>query len=159
MELSKKKLEELISAADKIIEANSQPQEDLFGQVKNPNAISEILDVPLQDPEKAHKLYYENIQKFLREYLPNDNDISQPIRELVCILLGHKELSGLTYGTRGADSRMATTTDMENLIDVLSEWSETPTDYFRLANILLRKNKDLGYISDEREIKDYLKLN
>ena len=52
MELSKKKLEDLISAADKIIEANSQIQEDLFGQVKNPNAISEILDIPLQDPQK-----------------------------------------------------------------------------------------------------------
>ena len=43
MELPKKKLEDLISAADKIIEANNQTQEDLFGQVKNPNAISEIL--------------------------------------------------------------------------------------------------------------------
>ena len=87
MELSKRKLEELISAADKIIEANSQPQEDLFGKVKNPNAISEILDVPLQDPEKSHKLYYENIQKFLGDYLPKDNDISQLIKKLVCILL------------------------------------------------------------------------
>lgn len=159
MELSKKKLEELISAADKIIEANSQPQEDLFGKVENPNAISDILDIPFQDPNKSHKLYYENIQKFLGEYLPKDNDISQPIRELVCILLTHKELSGLTYGTRGADSRMSTTVDMENIIDVLSEWSETPTDYFRLANILLKKNKDLGYIPDKREIRDYLKLN
>ena len=42
MELPKKKLEDLISAADKIIEANNQTQEDLFGQVKNPNAKSEI---------------------------------------------------------------------------------------------------------------------
>lgn len=46
MELPKKKLEDLICAADKIIEANNQTQEDLFGQVKNPNAISEILDIP-----------------------------------------------------------------------------------------------------------------
>ena len=145
MELPKKKLEDLISAADKIIEANNQTQEDLFGQVKNPNAISEILDIPLQDP------------KFLGDFLPKDNDISKTIRELICILLAHKELSGITYGTREADSRMATTTDMENLIDVLSEWSETPTDYFKLANILLKKNKELGYIPEEREIKDYLK--
>lgn len=34
MELPKKKLEDLICAADKIIEANNQTQEDLFGQVK-----------------------------------------------------------------------------------------------------------------------------
>lgn len=157
MGLSKKKLEDLISAADKIIEANNQPQEDLFGPIKDPSAINSILNIPLQEPDKSYKLYYRNIQKFLGEYLPKDNEISKTIRELVCILLAHKELSGLTYGTREADSRMATTADMENLIDVLSEWSETPTDYFKLANILLRKNKELGYIPDEREIKDYLK--
>lgn len=157
MELSKKKLEDLISAADKIIEANSNSQKDLFGEVKNLNAISDILNVPLQDPDKSYDLYYQNIQKFLGEFLPKDNDISKVIRQLVCVLLTHKELSGLTYGNRGGDSRMATTADMENLIDVLSEWSETPTDYFRLANILLKKNKELGYVPDEREMKDYLK--
>lgn len=157
MEISKKKLEELISAADKIVEANSQPKEDLFGEVKNPNRISEILDIPLQDPEKSYSLYYHNIQRFLGEYLPKENDISKPIREMVCILLAHKELSGLTYGVRSADSRQATTADMENLIDVLSEWAETPTDYFRLAQILLRKNKELGYIPEDREIRDYIK--
>lgn len=157
MELSKRKLEDLISAADKIIEANNQPQIDLFGQVKNPNAISEILDIPLQDPKRSYNLYYQNIQKFLGEFLPKDNEISDVIRESVCIMLSHNELSGIRYGTRKADSRMATTTDMENLIDVLSEWSETPTDYFKLANIFLTKNKELGYVPEEREIKDYLK--
>ena len=68
MELPKKKLEDLISAADKIIEANNQTQEDLFGQVKNPNAISEILDIPLQDPKRSYTLYYQNIQKFLGDF-------------------------------------------------------------------------------------------
>ena len=69
MELPKKKLEDLICAADKIIEANNQTQEDLFGQVKNPNAISEILDIPLQDPKRSYTLYYQNIQKFLGDFL------------------------------------------------------------------------------------------
>ena len=32
MEIAKKKLEDLITAAEKIVEANSQPQEDLFGE-------------------------------------------------------------------------------------------------------------------------------
>ena len=91
MELPKKKLEDLISAADKIIEANNQTQEDLFGQVKNPNAISEILDIPLQDPKRSYTLYYQNIQKFLGDFLPKDKDISKTIRELICILLAHIE--------------------------------------------------------------------
>ncbi len=111
----------------------------------------------MQDPDQSYKLYYQNIQKFLGEYLPKDNDISKVIRNLICILLAHRELSGITYGVRGADSRMATTTDMENIIDVLSEWSETPTDYFKLAHILLRKNKELKYIPEDRDLKDYCK--
>ncbi|WP_337659513.1 hypothetical protein [Butyricimonas virosa] len=157
MEIAKKKLEDLITAAEKIVEANSQPQEDLFGEVRDPNAVAKILDIPLQDPDQSYKLYYQNIQKFLGEYLPKDNDISKVIRNLICILLAHRELSGITYGVRGADSRMATTTDMENIIDVLSEWSETPTDYFKLAHILLRKNKELKYIPEDRDLKDYCK--
>lgn len=157
MEIAKKKLEDLITAAEKIVEANSQSQEDLFGEVRDPNAVAKILDIPLQDPDQSYKLYYQNIQKFLGEYLPKDNDISKVIRNLICILLAHRELSGITYGVRGADSRMATTTDMENIIDVLSEWSETPTDYFKLAHILLRKNKELKYIPEDRDLKDYCK--
>lgn len=157
MEIAKKKLDDLITAAEKIVEANSQPQEDLFGEVRDPNAVAKILDIPLQDPDQSYKLYYQNIQKFLGEYLPKDNDISKVIRNLICVLLAHKELSGITYGVRGADSRMATTTDMENIIDVLSEWSETPTDYFKLAHILLRKNKELKYIPEDRDLKDYCK--
>ena len=46
--------------------------------------------------------------------------------------------------------------DMENLIEVLSEWSETPQDFFRLAITLLDKNKKLGYISEDKTIQDYL---
>ena len=75
---------------------------------------------------------------------------------MVCILLAHKELSGLTYGVRGADSRMSDTNDMQNMIEVLSEWSKTPTDYFKLATILLDKCKELGYVPQERALNDYV---
>lgn len=73
---------------------------------------------------------------------------------MVCILLSHKEKD--KKGIRHADSRQAKTTDMENLIDVLSEWSETPQDFFRLAITLINKNKELGYITEEKTIQDYL---
>lgn len=159
MELSQKKIEELISAADAIIAANSkdEQQDRLFGDIKDPTRVREILDLPLQDPDKSHKLYYKNIQKFLNKFLPKGDNISTVIRELVCILLTHRERQGLTYGVRGADSRMSLTEDMEHMIDVLSEWSETPTDYFRLATILLNKCKELGYIPQDREVADYYK--
>ena len=137
MELSKKKLEDLISAVDKIVAANSQQEPSLFDELSAPTDI-----------------YYGNIQKFLNSFLPKDNEISKPIRELVCILLSHKEKD--KKGIRHGDSRQAKTTDMENLIEVLSEWSETPQDFFRLAITLLDKNKKLGYISEDKTIQDYL---
>ena len=66
----------------------------------------------------------------------------------------HKEKD--KKGIRHADSRQARTAEMENLIDVLSEWSETPTEFFRLAQLLLQKNKELGYIAEDKTIQDYL---
>ena len=39
MELSKKSLDDLISVADKIIEANRSTEKDLFGEIKNPEEI------------------------------------------------------------------------------------------------------------------------
>lgn len=154
MELSKKKIDELISAVDKIVAANSQTETNLFNELTGAENITEILNIPIQDPEKSYDLYYGNIQKFLNRFIPKDNQINKPIRELICILLTHKEKD--KRGIRHADSRQARTTEMENLIDVLSQWSETPTDYFRLSHLLLQKNKELGYIPEEKTIQDYL---
>lgn len=154
MELSKKKIDELISAVDKIVSANSQNETNLFNELVAPNDIVKILGISVQDPNESYRLYYGNIQKFLNCFLPKDNQISKLIRELVCILLTHKEKD--KKGIRHADSRQARTVEMENLIDVLSQWSETPTDFFRLSQLLLQKNKELKYISEEKTIQDYL---
>lgn len=154
MEISKSKLDELISAVDKIVSANSQQEPSLFDELTISKDIAHILDVEIQDPEKSYDLYYGNIQRFLNRFLPKDNDISKPIRELVCILLTHKEKD--KKGIRHADSRQARTAEMGNLIDVLSEWSETPTEFFRLSQLLLQKNKELGYIAEDKTIQDYL---
>lgn len=157
MELQKKSLEELMSVADKIIATNIPTEPDLFGEVQNSETIQEILGISEQNPILSYELYYPNIQKLLRQFLPVGEDISKVIRNLVCTLLSHKELSGLTHGIRGADSRMSKTEDMENMISVLTEWSETPTDFFKLALILLNKCKELGYIPQDRELRDYVK--
>src|SRR5574344_196678 len=157
MELNKKSLDDLISATDKIVAANAHKEETLFGDVNNVDKVKKILGLDAQDPEKSYSLYYNNIQNFLNKFLPKDNEISTVIRQEVCILLSHKELKNISSGVRGSDSRMATTQDMENMIDVLSEWSENPNDYLKLANILLRKCKQLGYTPEERVIADYMK--
>ncbi|MDK2837838.1 MAG: hypothetical protein PWQ53_481 [Bacteroidota bacterium] len=150
------KLERLMEAIDGIVAANTLEQNDLFGENPLTRDVIELLDIQEQDPEKSYELYYRNIQPFLNLFIPKDNEINRPIRELVCILLTGKEKKNLTYGKRGADSRQAKTPDMENLIEVLIDWSTTPNDYFRLSNILLNKNKELEYIPQERSLADYI---
>jgi hypothetical protein len=156
MEFNKQRLEELISAVDKIVEANSGQESDLFDSNQSSYKSAEFWGLAEQDPEKSYNLYYANIQGFMKKVLPKDNEIAKPIRELVCILLTGKEKKYLTYGARGADSRMAKTNDMENIIDVFSEWATNPTDFFRLGIILLNKNKELNFIPEERSIQDYI---
>lgn len=151
------KLENLISAVDRIVDARASEE----GQLVNDNdalksSIVETLGLAYQDPQKSYDLYYRNIQKILREFLPKDSVYTKAVRNLVNTLLSHKEMSEVNYGTRGADSRMATTEDMSNLIDVLTDWSTTPSDYFRLVTILLEKNKELGYSPANREWKEFI---
>jgi len=150
------KLERLMEAIDDIVAVNTLEQNDLFGENPLTRDVIKLLDIQEQDPEKSYELYYRNIQPFLNLFIPKDNEINKPIRELICILLTGKEKKNLTYGKRGADPRQAKTPDMENLIEVLIDWSTTPNDYFRLSNILLNKNKELEYIPQERSLADYI---
>lgn len=157
MENAKKTIEDLISVADKIIEANNVKDINLFGEVVNNENVLEILDITEQDPDYSYSLYYNNIQSFLRRILPKDTGISEVIRNLVATLLTGREKDNVSYGKRGADSRMSKAKDMENLINVLSDWSDTPTDFFGLAMRLLDKCKELNYVPEERTIRDYTK--
>jgi hypothetical protein len=63
MDLSRKKLDDLISAVEKIVEANNQQESNLFNEIIEPADIAKILEVPIQNPSKSYDLYYGNIQK------------------------------------------------------------------------------------------------
>lgn len=156
MESRKRELDQLEEVVNKIVTANNLEQKNLFGETRLTREVVELLDIREQDPELSYNLYYRNIQPFLNLFIPKDDTINRPIRELICILLTGKEKKNITYGTRGADSRSSLTSDMEDIIEVLSDWSETPNDYFRLTNILLNKNKELGFIPEDRTIQDYI---
>ena len=152
--LSVEKLEQLKTAADRIVEAR-HANENLFGSQSTSEEIFRTMGIPVQDPQKSYELYYHNIQKALRMFLPVGEPQSKVVRELVAILLSHKEKNNIKEGVRGADSRMATTEDMSNLIDVLSEWSN-PDDIMSLIHLLLSKNQELGYCPQDRQLKDFL---
>ena len=80
MERAKRTIEDLITAADKIIEANSTKEVDLFGEVPLKENVREILGISEQNPDYSYSLYYNDIQSFLRKILPEDNNIREVIR-------------------------------------------------------------------------------
>ena len=155
MDNAKRKIEELMTAVDRIVESR-ESKPDLFGFDEERESLKEKLGISTHDPQQVYNLFYGNIQSFLSSILPKDANINGPIRNLVCTLLSHHEKENITSGKRGADSRMATNEDMEELIDIFYKWSETPNDLFGLANILLKRNKELKYIPEERTLQDYV---
>ncbi len=155
MDNAKRKIEELMTAVDRIVESR-ESKPDLFGFDEERESLKDKLGISTHDPQQVYNLFYGNIQAFLSNILPKDATINEPIRNLVCTLLSHHEKENITSGKRGADSRMATNEDMEELIDIFCRWSETPNDLFGLANILLERNKELKYIPEDRTLQDYV---
>ena len=162
MELKKAKLEELIGATQKIIEAQQDDKKKLLFGLTEENKeeiteLNELLDTSIiEDPDKSYDLFYNGIQKFLLSVLPKDPKIRKPILELKSILLTGNERENINSGKRGADSRMTYMASMENVIDIITEWSMSPHDYMKLGYLLLNKNKELGYIPQTRDISDYI---
>ena len=67
--LSKDKLEQLETAVDRIVKAR-HIDEGLFDRSPATDDIIRTMGLAEQDPEKSYKLYYGNIQKALRKFLP-----------------------------------------------------------------------------------------
>ena len=155
MDNTKRKVEELMTAIDRIVDSR-ESKADLFGFDEGRESLKEKLGISTHNPQQVYNLFYGNIQSFLSKILPKDAAINAPIRNLVCTLLSHHERKYITSGKRGADSKMASSEDMEELIDIFYKWSETPNDLFRLANILLERNKELKYIPKDRTLQDYV---
>lgn len=153
-QLDHKRLSEI---ADRILKKSNEVAENiLFSDPEEIAGLKELSEGQFEaDPEKSYELFYGGIQRTLSLLLPKDPKISKPIRELKNILLTGKEKDPKT-GIRGADSRMQGIPTMEDMVDILDTWSRTSLNPMELANLLLLKNKELGYISNEKEISDYL---
>lgn len=161
MSLEKKKIEELISTAKRITDAQKNNKEELLFEISKDNnreidTWNSLLDDDLlQDPDQSYNLFYKGIQAFMLNLMPK-SEIRTIILELKSIMMTGKEKKYISYGVRGADSRMSTTQKMESMIDTLTEWSKTPEDFFKLATLLLQKNKTLGFSPQDRLLGEYV---
>lgn len=163
-ELSRKKIEDLISAADRILKSQNEDKKNiLFDDLQESSEalkqMQELLaDPDLQhDPKKSYDLYYGGIQQIILMAIPEKSQIRDAIFNLKCTLIAGKELENVSSGKRGADSRMETNERLEYVADILMEWSNTPDDYFKLAYMLLEKCKEMGISPQDREISDFVK--
>ena len=163
METNKKKrnLDEILSAAEIIIKAREEElQEDLFGNTvsdKVLNEIKEILDsaaTESHDPYKAYDLYYGIIKKLVLKAMPK-SDIRDLVQLLACNLLTGVEL--LRKGERrGQDSRQQPNEKLDEVANIIMEWSEHPYDYMKLAQTLLDKCIEKGISPHGRTLADFI---
>lgn len=164
--LSRKKIEDLISAADRILQSQKANKRNvLFEDLQEADdAISQMHKLltdsdpdSTHDPNKSYDLYYNGIQQIILMAIPEKSQMRDTIFNLKCTLISGKELKNISSGKRGADSRMETNERIEYVADILMEWSNTPDDYFKLAYLLLEKCKEMGISPQEREISDFSK--
>lgn len=161
MEAKKRNLDEILSAAERIIKAREdEVQEDLFGNTvgdKTLNEIKQMLDsgsTESHDPNKAHDLYYGIIKKLVLKAIPK-SDIRDLVQLLACNLLTGVEL--LRKGEiRGQDSRQQPNDKLNEVADIILDWSEHPYDYMKLAQRLLDECIKKGISPKERILADFI---
>ena len=138
-----------------LLKANESKEESLFitedGNIEIRNELSSLLDKPIDNPEEKYELYYNVINKILKDYLPKGKENGRA-REVIYeekntfLTRGHRINA---KGIRKADSRMGYNVDLKELVDILVNWATTNKNLFTLYTELRDLNKSKGYgISD-----------
>ena len=133
------------------MKASESKEESLFfaenGDIEIRNEIESLLDQQIDDPDEKYELYYNVINKVLRDYLPKGKE-NESARNII-----YEEKN--TYLTRGrrkdnkglrhADSRMSYNADLKALVDIVVDWASTNRNPFSLYVKLRDLNKSMGY--------------
>lgn len=101
----------------------------------------------IDNPEKKYELLYKGVMKLLRAYLPkgkaNKTARSYVYEEKNTFLTRGKRIN--QYGIRGADSRQAYVSDIEELLDIITKWIVSRGTTVELFNALRELNISKGY--------------
>lgn len=101
----------------------------------------------IDDPEKKFDFYYKGIMKLMRKFLPKGKE-NEKARKLIyeeknTFLTRGKRIN--EAGIRGADSRMAYISDIEEMLNIIAEWVASQGTMVELFNKLHELNIEKGY--------------
>ena len=136
---------EILMKADEIKEETFDFGID--GQIELKNEIADLVLEQMDDPEAKYNLYYNVLNRLLRKYLPKGEE-NKDARDLiyeeknVFLTRGHHKDE---KGIRGADGRMAYAPDIQDLINLITQWISNKGTVYELYIQLKDLNISKGY--------------
>lgn len=134
-----------------LMKANEIKEETFSFDLNNEIILKkEIADLTLEsidNPEEKYELYYKVINKLLRKYLPKGDQFKKA-RNIIYeekntfLTRGHRKDK---TGIRGADSRMSYITELDQFINIITDWISTKGTLFDLYTKLRELNISKGY--------------
>ena len=124
---------------------------DVNGQVALKNELADIVLEQIDDPEAKYNLYYNVVNRLLKKYLPKGEEY-KTARDLIYeekntfLTRGHRKDE---KGIRGADGRMSYITDINELINIITEWISNKETMFDLYTQMRYLNIAKGYGSGQ----------
>lgn len=135
----------ILKKADEIREAGLELAVD--GQTELKKEIADMVIEDIDDPEMKYQLYYKVVNRLLKKYLPKGEE-NKEARDFIYeekntfLTRGHRKDDS---GIRGADGRMAYAKDINELINVITEWISCKGTAFELYTRLRDLNVSKGY--------------
>jgi hypothetical protein len=149
IDLSPEDLErrELFLQADAEAQKDQQLLLDPEGNITTQKESLQLGISAAEDPEEKYKIYYNGIDKLLREYLPKGKKYEESRRyiydeKLIFLTRGHAKGPD---GVRGADSRMTYQPDMQRILDEIVQWVVGKGTMIDLYERLWDLNESFGY--------------
>ena len=150
-ELLKKLQEQEEERLQLLMEADKNKEEsfqfDFDGDVVLKSEIADLVLEQIDNPKEKYELYYNVVNRLLKKHLPKGKQFEKERNFIyeeknVFLTRGHRKND---KGIRGADGRMAFTDDINELVNVITDWITSKGGMFELYSKLLDLNKTKGY--------------
>lgn len=153
-EAERQLIEQEMERASILMKANEVKEETLDlgldGQVEFKNELADMMMEAIDNPDEKYSNYYKVIKRLLEKHLPKGKEY-EASRKLIYeekntfLTRGHRLKKD---GTRGADGRMAYNPDMQELIEVITDWLSSRGTMWDIYTRLRDLNKSKGYPMD-----------